>query len=102
MFASRSLTEYDIENAGDYPTILLTPDSDMSYPYDESYKLNEKSFLDIRGNMEIPSNPVQHTLLKEADISAASAGIDVNDMAVSAIEKFNQPRVTWRDEIISR
>ena len=33
MFASRSLTEDDIENAGDYPTIFLTPDSDMWDPY---------------------------------------------------------------------
>ena len=51
MFASRSLTEYEIENEGDYPTIFLTPDSDMWDPYDESYKLNEESFLDRRGNM---------------------------------------------------
>ena len=81
--------EYDIENAGDYPTIFLTPDSDMWDPYNKSYKLNKDSFLDIRGNMEIPSIPVQHTLVVDADMSASSAGIDVNDMAVSAIEKVN-------------
>ena len=52
--------------------------------------------------MEIPSIPVQHTLVVDADMSAASAGIDDNDMAVSSTEKVNQPRVTWWDEIISR
>ena len=41
MFDSSSLTEDKIENAGDYPTIFLTPESDMWDPYDESYKLNE-------------------------------------------------------------
>ena len=35
-------------------------------------------------------------------MSSASAGIDNNDMAVSAIEKVNHPTVTWKDEIISR
>ena len=34
MFASRSLTEDEIENSGDYPTIFLTPDSCMWDPYD--------------------------------------------------------------------
>ena len=52
--------------------------------------------------MEINSIPVQHTLVADADMSAASAGIDDNDMSVSSTEKVNQPRVTWRDEIISR
>ena len=36
IFDSRSLTEDEIENAGNYPTIFLTPDSDMWDPYDES------------------------------------------------------------------
>ena len=52
--------------------------------------------------MEIPYIPAQHTLVADADMPAASAGIDDNDMAVSTIEKVNQPRVTFRDEIISR
>ena len=52
--------------------------------------------------MAITFIPVQHTLVADADMSAASAGIDENDMSVSAIEKVNQPGVTWRDEIISR
>ena len=45
--------------------------------------------------MEITSIPVQHTLVADADMSTASAGIDNNYMVVSAIEKFNQPRMTW-------
>ena len=52
--------------------------------------------------MAIPYIPIQHTLVADAYMSAASAGLDNNDMAVSAIEKVNQPRVTWQDEIISR
>ena len=76
MFASRSLTEDEIENARDYLTIFLTPDSDMWDPYNESYKLNEDSFLDSMGNIEIPSIPVQHTFVADADMSAASARID--------------------------
>ena len=99
MFASRSLTEDDIENTRDYSTIFPTPDSDMWDQYDKSYKLNEESFLYIRGNMEIPSIPVQHNRVADAEISAVSAGIDNNDMAVSDIEKVNQPRVTCRDSI---
>ena len=52
--------------------------------------------------MEIPYIPFQHTFVADADMSAASSGINNNDMEVSAIEKVNQPRVTYRDEIISR
>ena len=102
MFASHYLTEDEIENAGDYTTIFLTPNSDMWDPYNESYKLNEELFLDRRGNMEIPSIPFQHTLVADADMSAASAGIDNNDISASDIEKVNEPRVTCQDEIISR
>ena len=63
-------------------------------PYNESYKLNKDSFLDSRVNMAIVSIPVQHTLVADADMSAAIAGIDDNDMSVSSTEKVNQPRVT--------
>ena len=63
-------------------------------PYDESYKLNEASFLDRRVNMTIPYIPVQHTLVADADMSADSARIDDSYIAVSAIEKVNQPMVT--------
>ena len=52
--------------------------------------------------MGIPSIPFQHTLVADVDMSAASAGIDDNDMALSVIEKVNQPRVTYQDEIILR
>ena len=37
--------------------------------------------------MALPSIPVHHTLVANVDMSAASAGIDNNDMPVSAIEK---------------
>ena len=36
IFSSCSLMEDKIENVGYYPTIFLTPDSDMLDPYDES------------------------------------------------------------------
>ena len=93
MFASCYLTEDEIESRGDYQTIFPTLDSDMRDPYNESYKLNEYSFPDSRDNIAIPYIPVQHTLVADADMSAASAEIDDNDMVVSAIEKVNQPRV---------
>ena len=35
--------------------------------------------------MEIPPILVQHTLVADTDMSTASAGIDDNDLAVSAI-----------------
>ena len=41
MFETRSLTEDEIENAENYPTLFLSPDSNMWYPYDELYKLKE-------------------------------------------------------------
>ena len=62
-----------------------TVDSDIWDPYTECYKLNEELFLDSRENMEIPPILVQHTLVAATDMSAASAGIDDNDLAVSAI-----------------
>ena len=76
-FASCSLTEDEIENVGDYPTIFLTPDSDMWDPYDESYKSNEDSFLDSRGNISIHSIPVQHTLVADADMSQLVLGLTI-------------------------
>ena len=46
------------------------------------------------------SIPVQHTLVADADMSADISGIDNNDMAVSAIEKVNQPRVSAIDLVL--
>ena len=51
IFETHSLAEDEIEDAENYPTILLNPDSNRWNPYDKSYKLNENSYLDNRGNM---------------------------------------------------
>ena len=50
--------------------------------------------------MEIHYIPIKHTLVADAYMSTASAGIDDNDMAVSAIEKVNQPRVSAIDLVL--
>ena len=51
IFEDFSLTEDESENADNYPTIFLTLDSNSCDPYDSSYKLNEDSYLDNRGDM---------------------------------------------------
>ena len=41
MFETRSLTEDEIKNPENYPTIFLNPDSNIWDPYVESYELNK-------------------------------------------------------------
>ena len=56
--------------------------------------------------MILPNIATENTLVADADLSAAVAGFnDDNYMATSsnsAIEKFNQRSVSWRDEILSK
>ena len=55
MFETCSLTEYEIENPENYPTIFLTPDSNRWDTYYESYRLNDDSYLDNRGEIILPT-----------------------------------------------
>ena len=81
VFETRSLTDEEIENAENYPTVFLTPDSNKWDPYDESYKLNDDLFLGSRGDMFLPSTASKRTLATEAGMLAAGPENDNNDMA---------------------
>ena len=56
--------------------------------------------------MILPKIVTENTIVADADLSTAVAGFnDDNYMATasnSAIEKFNQRSVSWRDEILSK
>ena len=81
MFKTPFLTEHEIENAENYPTIFLIPDSKKWDPYDELYKLNEFFYLDNKGDMIIPTIATEKTLVVGADLSVAVADFnDNNDM----------------------
>ena len=51
VFQTRHLTAGEIEDAESMPSIYLTPDSDSWDPYSDTYRLNEDSYLDFRGDL---------------------------------------------------
>ena len=93
MFETRSLTEYEIENAENYPSIFLTLNLNKWGTYDESYKLNEDSYFDNRGDMILPTISTENTLVADADLLAAVADFNDDDYMATAsnvvIEKLN-------------
>ena len=99
MFENRSLTEDKIENAENYPTIFLTPDSNRWYPYDESYKLNEDSYLENKGDMILLTISTDNTIVEDADLSTAVADFGWNKTGdISAIDSiFNTSIVAYRE-----
>ena len=98
MFETCSLTEYKIENAENYPTIFLTLDSNRWDPYDESYKLNEDSYLYNRGDMIIPTISTNNTLLADTYMSTAISNFVWNKTGdISAIYSIpNNSMVAYR------
>ena len=66
-----------------YSTIYLTPDLHKWDPHDESYKINEDSFLDCNGDMVIPPPSSNNDLILESEMTAVLVECDDNDMAVS-------------------
>ena len=71
MFETRSITEDEIKNAENYPTISLTLDSKMWYPEDESFKLNKDSNFYNRGDMFLPTIAIENTPVADEYLSAA-------------------------------
>ena len=67
----------------------MTPDSKNWDPYDESYKLNEDSFLGSTGDMVLPYTTSKRTLVTETDMSAAGPENDNNDMANVHVETID-------------
>ena len=101
VFESRSLNEDEIDNAENYQTVFLTPDSNVWDPYDQSYKENEDSNLDNRGRMVIPTTPTHHNLVGDADVSAAVM-TDHNDVAMPATDSISQHNVSWKEDMLSK
>ena len=98
MFETRSLTEDEIENAENYPTIFLTPDSNRWGPYNESYKSNEDSYLDNSVNMIFPTIATENTLVADADLSTSISDFGRNNTGdISSIGSIlNTSMVSYR------
>ena len=101
VFDTRSLNQDEVENAENYQTVFLTPDSNAWDPYDDSYKENEDSNLDSRGRMVMPTTPTHHDLVRDTDISAAMV-IDRNDVAMSATDSINHHNVSWKEDMLEK
>ena len=50
-FKTRSASEKEIEDIENYQTIFITTDSNVWDPYNESYRINEDSLADSRGDI---------------------------------------------------
>ena len=70
------MTTEEIENVEHFPSIFLSPGSNIWDPYDESFASNEDSFLDSRGDMVILLYRHIHALNKEANLSAVGTSCD--------------------------
>ena len=82
-----------------YPTIFLTRDSNTWNPYNETYKLNEDSFLDFRGELCDNLRGTKRPLLN-VDVSATNADDDYNDVADTATDNVTQ--LSWRENMLRK
>ena len=102
MFENRSLTDGEIENLENYPTVFLNTDSKKWDPYNESYKLNEDSFWGSRGDMVLPSATYKQTLVTEVNMSVAGHEDENNDMVdahVATIDTVTHSSSSTRSDI---
>ena len=76
IFPTHALTTEDIDNVEHFPSIFLSPGSNIWDTYDESFASNEDSFLDSRGDMVILLYRHRHALNKEANLSAVGTSCD--------------------------
>ena len=74
--------------------MFLTPDSNSWDPYDESYKMNEDSYLDSSGRMTTHTVSTHHDLVGAADVSAVQASGGNNDVEFKSIDKANSKSVS--------
>ena len=59
-----------MEDPGQYEAVFLSPDSEYWDPYEESYAINEDSYLNSREGMVYPMPTKTHELILEADVGA--------------------------------
>ena len=98
IFETRYLTEDEIENADNSPTIFLNLDSNRWDTYDELYKLNEDSYLGNRGDMILPTIATEKNIVADADLLTAVSGFGRNKTGeISAIDSMlNTSIVAYR------
>ena len=59
-----------MEDPGQYEAVFLSPDAESWDPYEDSYAINEDSYLDSRGGMVYPMPTKTHELITEADVDS--------------------------------
>ena len=97
-FKTRSASEKEIEEIENYQTIFITPDSNVWDPYNESYRINEDSLVDFRGDISRRSRGTKRSLL-QVDVSAVNADCDSNDVGLPT-DNVDQP--TWREDMLQK
>ena len=70
------MTTEEIDNVEHFSSILLSPESNIWYPYDESFASNEDSYLESRGDMVILIYRHRHALVEKANLSAVGTSCD--------------------------
>ena len=63
-FPTRALNEDEMEDPGQYKAVFLSPDAESWEPYEESYAINEDSYLYSRGGMVYPMPTKTHELMR--------------------------------------
>ena len=98
VFQTRAPSEKEIEEIENYQTIFITPDSNVWDPYNESYRINEDSLVDFRGDISRRSRGTKRSLL-QVDVSAMNADCDSNDVGLPT-DNVDQP--TWRENMLRK
>ena len=88
IFPIHTLTTEEIENIENFPSIFLYPDSNICDLYDESFTINEDSFLDSREDMVILPDLPRYTLVEEYDLEAVGTSFDRQHDMYNAIDKI--------------
>ena len=59
-----------MEDPDQYEAVFLSPSTESWDPYEESYAINEDSYLNSRGGIVYPMSNKTHELIAEADVDA--------------------------------
>ena len=73
MFATRKLTQEEVNNSGEYKVIFISPDSDCWNSKCEAWAVMEDEMLDFGGEIRQHDSPKQLELIKKDDFSNVSS-----------------------------
>jgi hypothetical protein len=91
-FPTRALNQNEIDNCEVYKDVFLSPDAPSWNPYDESYAMNEDSYLNHRGDMAYPRSKPSRDWIGVADVGEVAASLHTPQVEDASTEDDANPQ----------